>query len=280
MINKKLIVYGDSFADSNIHIKLFPQVKHWFHHLVEHYTGQPYDQPLMMQDQDNYDYLNRGANGTSSFFSLWRFLEDLDIFSPEKIVFLFSAPRRTPLAKGPLVNKVSSYRDGSFKDIKKMKGDRQEINLQTKQIQHWYRYFVNEEPLIQFIQQSIFDRVQLECKKRNIDLVFIECLSAIYEPIRIDFKYLEYPLIRNLETVTRLECYPGTFEHLSVGDCRAGHMNQHNNKLCADEIIKCFEDKTPRLVNFDEVLGLDYSKDSFNFFFKIQPDGSLLKRYN
>ena len=133
---------------------------------------------------------------------------------------------------------------------------------------------------IKVIQQSIFDRVQLECKKRNIDLVFIECLSAMYEHIRIDFKYLEYPLIRNLETVSRTECQPGTYEFLAGGDSRAGHMNGHNNKLCADEIIKCFEDTTPRLVNFDEVPGLDYTEETFNFYWERQANGSINPRYN
>ena len=281
MINKKLIVYGDSFADSNLNASLFPRAKHWFHHLVEHYTGQPYDQPFCMQDRDEYDYLNRGTTGTSTFFSLWKFLEDLDVYHAEKIIFLFSAPRRTPLARGPLTAKVFMHLDrDTVKNIRRMPGSRHEKEFQTKQIQLWYKYFIHEEPLIQFIQQSIFDRVQLECKKRNIDLVFIECLSAIYEDIRIDFKYLEYPLIRNLETVSRKECPLDTYEHLAGGDSRAGHMNGHNNKLCADEIIKCFEDKTPRLINFDEVLGLDYSEETFNFYWKRQADGSINPLYD
>ena len=234
-----------------------------------------------MQDLNDYDYLNRGVTGTSHFFSLWKFLEDLDVYHAEKIIFLFSAPRRTPLAKGPLSNRVFSYLGtDEINDIRRMKGDRHELNFQIKQIQNWYRYFINEEPLIQFIQQSIFDRVQLECKRRNIDLVFIECLSAMYEHIRIDFKYLEYPLIRNLETVSRTECPTGTYEFLAGGDSRAGHMNGHNNKLCADEIIKCFEDTTPRLVNFDEVPGLDYTEETFNFYWERQANGSINPRYN
>ena len=40
MIDKQLIVYGDSFADSTINAGWEDTVKHWFHFLVEHYTGQ------------------------------------------------------------------------------------------------------------------------------------------------------------------------------------------------------------------------------------------------
>jgi hypothetical protein len=278
MISKKLIVYGDSYACSNVDPSLWPEVRHWFHHLVEHYTGKPYEQPVVMEGYDDYDYLNRGIIGTSTFYSLCAFLDDLNVYQPEKVVFVFSQPRRTPLKGGPFSRFVfddSCAREESKRMNKfERRNDIHEIKLQLKQISAWYAYFLSEEPLIKFLQQSIFDRLQLECKKRNIDLVMLETMSY-YDDMPINFSYLEFPVIRNLDIISRQECPDGAFDFLADGDCRAGHLNRTNNKICADQIIKCFDNLTPHVVNLDEMEGLDYSKESFNFFWSRHSDGFI-----
>jgi len=280
MISKKLIAYGDSFTCSDVDSIIWPEVKHWFHYLVEHYTGKPYEQPVNMEGYDDYDYLNRGTVGTSTFFSLYKFLDDLNVYQPEKVVFLFAPPRRAPLKDGPFVKFVGDE-TGAREESKRMSkfekmNNIHEIKLQLKQISAWYAFFLNEEPLIKFLHQSIFDRVQLECKKRNIDLVVLETASIVgpyHEEIQIDLSYLEFPIIKNLLFVSQQECQNIDFELFADGDLRPGHLNRTNNKICADQIIKCFNNMTPHVVNLNEMEGLDYSKESFNFFWTKHSDG-------
>lgn len=268
MINKKLIVYGDSFADCHIQFHLTSIARHWFHYVVEHYTGQPYRLPTHSGEDriTNPDYLNRGTVGTSTFYSLIRFLEDLEEYNTEKVIFVFSSPRRVPLDSGPLASQVHMrIHPETIRQLRRESSNRRLFREQQGQIQAWYSYFFDHESFIRFLQQSIFDRVQFECKKRNIDLLFIETLSDIYEPdIRINFDDLEYPLIRNLETVARTEVDPVKFAHKN--DNRPGHMNHINNKLCANEIIKCFDSMTPCIIDFDKVEGLDYSKETLSYY--------------
>lgn len=260
MIDKQLIVYGDSFADSTINPGWEDTVKHWFHFLVEHYTGQV----------SHDDFINRGRTGTSQIFSYCNFLSDLKKFNPKKIVFLFSSPRRAPIVDGPM-HRVTHCIPG-IEAKKALRGTRsvkekQEAKYQLRQIDAWFRYFIDNTEMLTLMQQGIFDNVQKECKKRNIQLVFVTCFDKTLEPVYINFENTEYPIISNLEIVSRNE-YPNPNDQyfIEFADPRIGHLNYNNNKLCAENIIKCFDDQTPRVIKFDEVDGLDYSEESFDIY--------------
>jgi len=261
MIDKQLIVYGDSFADSTINPGWEDTVKHWFHFLVEHYTGQV----------SHDDFINRGRTGTSQMFSYSSFHNDLKKFNPKRIIFLFSSPRRAPIADGPM-ERVTHCKPGiaakmAIRNCRTVI-EKQEAKHQFCQIDAWFRYFIDNTKMLTLMQQGIFDNVQKECKKRNIQLVFLTCFNKILEPIHINFENAEYPVISNLEVVSRNE-YPDPEDphFVNYADPRIGHLNYTNNKQCAEIIIKCFDDQTPRVIKFDEVDGLDYSKETFNIYY-------------
>lgn len=267
--DKKLIVYGDSYTDiSTIPNELKKINKPWFINLVEHYSGKPYTQPWNMYEYDEYDYLNRGISGSSPFYSYCKFKEDINYYTPEKIVFLFSAPTRVPLINGPGVGWATMPEKRSKTNINRQTNwSKQEKKYALSQIRAWYEYFITEEKFIQFYHQSIYEDVQKQCQKRNISLVFIEIMTQEEERIQLDKSQLQYPFITNLRRVTDKEMEGRRNLCMSPGaDARSCHLNDTNNLKLSQTIIDCFNLQTPRIIEFDKIPGLDYSLETFKFY--------------
>lgn len=219
-------IYGDSFADPRSESE-----------------DTPWMQMLGTKHVNCY-----GSSGTSQWWSFEKFLRTYQRHAV--IIFTYAASQRIHSIPdewgGNHYRKPDLNASPIFSDNSSNNGDHIESAIET-----YWKYFYNER-LDNFVQQKVFDEINILCKQRKIKLVNL--FTTLHVP---NTSHAAGPCFNGVYEISKKELqvvHPNAFTPVDIGhemDVRACHLVQENNEILADAIRQAIQQHS-----FDT----DYSK--------------------
>lgn len=229
----KIGVFGDSFADrSNPHIEkhgLTVQNESW----------------IVELENQGHKVITYGKYGTSSFYSFEKFFEQYEQF--EYIIFCYSSMDRCPvLPKGletfsSMLQAEDLYTSQRYKGISNIELEKALVKILMA------KPYLHSPSFALYLQQKIFNDVNLYCWDKNIRLVNVLSFETREKKLfNLDTRHFD--VFYNLVEVSNRE-----MPDMKFADPRYNHLSKENNKILAHKLVNSLMSKdTKNLVDLSQ----------------------------
>lgn len=236
---KKLVIFGDSYADKVRGGPTLDKIFAWYDHLAE---------------KLNLTVLHYGRNASSIEFSmnkLYEYINSSEYSEQDIIIFVSTSLSRSPIIHNDVpdatAGKWVSYLNGSLsKDDQHYAHFRMNHNF-YKQLFEWFNHNLAHQ-----------QRTNISCLLKilpNTAIIISAFQNDVDHALRADRKYLlanddNFILINtNLHRITVDELSGSNkqffdFHKFFGGECRHSHLSKSNNIILADQLYQCLVHKT------------------------------------
>ena len=270
----KLAVFGDSYADSNIH---HATAKGWAHYLCE----------INGWDM-NTETLQTGLSGAGNWWAYSQFRKALNAYNIEHAVFVFTEPNRLPIAKisddiTPSAAFMSSLYDKILDaDLEPQFGPGASYN-EFQVIEMWREVFTDESN-----EYDLLHWINLTCAKECIQLAMQHnikftvmvpfCASMVtgnYDNVVDPDAHLIITCVDDVSLAEMQLHDPAVDDIYWQGhllgapfDTRVNHLNNHNNKILASLVNQGLQGHKG-YIDFSQRDDLDTSPEAIQQYGKI-----------
>lgn len=219
----KIGVFGDSFADRN--------------------TDTPFKNEswLNFLEQQGHKVMSYAKAGTSTWYSYEKFCSHYEQF--DQIVFCYSSIGRTPvLPKGLEIFSTLKSVDELYASQKhKILNIEQELTLVRFLTG---RIYIQNSKFDLFLQQKIFDDVNLICKEKNIKLVNILTFDGEDKNKSVQLQSRHGDCLYNLYSISAKDSIDWHFV-----DSRSCHLSMENNRVLAEIILESLNSDSKNIID-------------------------------